>query len=316
MDVDVQQAALIARDDFAATVTGPIKIRSSPDGGLISGNVILNRSFFRFGQASATASLPDIKTREINRRADERPVRIRDRPWRFDLTADAPNRLRVEGMGLDSEWSANLKITGPVDNFAMVGTANLLRGNYTFAGRRFRLERGRIRFVGNQPVNPILDIEAEANLTGLNATINVTGTGNQPEIAFTSIPALPQDELLSRILFGASIANLSAPEAVQLAAAVASLNSSGGGLDPINQLRKAVGLDRLRILPSDTDAGSGTSIAAGKYLTRRIYVELITDGKGYSATQLEFQITRWLSILSTISTLGRQSANVRVSKDY
>ena len=316
MDVDVQQAALIARDDFAATVTGPIKIRSSADGGLISGNVILNRSFFRFGQASATASLPDIKTREINRRADERPVRIRDRPWRFDLTADAPNRLRVEGMGLDSEWSANLKITGPVDNFAMVGTANLLRGNYTFAGRRFRLERGRIRFVGNQPVNPILDIEAEANLTGLNATINVTGTGNQPEIAFTSIPALPQDELLSRVLFGASIANLSAPEAVQLAAAVASLNSSGGGIDPINQLRKAVGLDRLRILPSDTDAGSGTSIAAGKYLTRRIYVELITDGKGYSATQLEFQITRWLSILSTISTLGRQSANVRVSKDY
>ena len=69
-------------------------------------------------------------------------------------------------------------------------------------------------------------------------------------------------------------------------------------------------------MPSDTDTGSGTSIAAGKYITRRIYVELITDGKGYSATQLEFQITRWLSILSTISTLGRQSVNVRVSKDY
>mgnify|MGYP007008204938 FL=1 len=44
-------------------------------------------------------------------------------------------------------------------------------------------------------------------------------------------------------------------------------------------------------------------------------MKLITDGKGYSATQLEFQITRWLSILSTISTLGRQSANVRISKD-
>ena len=315
MDVNAEQAALIARDDFAATVTGPIKIRSSQEGGLISGNVTLNRSFFRFGQASAIANLPDIRTREINRRADERPVKVRSRPWRFALSADAPNRLRVEGLGLDSEWGANLKITGPVDNFTMVGDANLIRGNYTFAGRRFRLERGRIRFVGNQPVNPILDIEAEANLTGLNATINVTGTGNQPDIAFTSIPALPQDELLSRVLFGASIANLSAPEAVQLAAAVASLNS-GGGLDPINQLRKAVGLDRLRILPSDTDTGSGTSIAAGKYITRRAYVELSTDGKGYSATQLEFQITRWLSILSTISTLGRQSANVRISKDY
>ena len=43
---------------------------------------------------------------------------------------------------------------------------------------------------------------------------------------------------------------------------------------------------------------------------------MITDGRGYSATRLEYQITRWLSILSSISTLGRESVNVRVSKDY
>jgi translocation and assembly module TamB len=43
---------------------------------------------------------------------------------------------------------------------------------------------------------------------------------------------------------------------------------------------------------------------------------VITDGQGYSATRLEFQLTRWLALLSTISTIGRQSANVRVSKDY
>ncbi len=315
LDMNAQKARLIARDDFAATVTGPIQIRSSADGGLISGDLVLNRSFFQFGNASETVALPKIKITEINRRADERPAVIRSRPWRFALNAEAPDRLQVKGLGLDSEWRASLKVSGPVDNFAMTGSADLVRGNYTFAGRRFQLERGRIRFVGNQPPNPILDIEAEANLTGLNATINVTGRGNSPEIAFNSVPALPEDELLSRVLFGASISDLSAPEAVQLAAAVASLNS-GGGLDPINQLRKAVGLDRLRILPSDVDSGQGTSIAAGKYITRRAYVELITDGKGYSATTLEFQITRWLSILSSISTIGRQNVNVQVSKDY
>jgi translocation and assembly module TamB len=102
---------------------------------------------------------------------------------------------------------------------------------------------------------------------------------------------------------------------VQLAAAVASLQG-GGGLNPINALRSAIGLDRLRILPADTVTGQGTSIAAGKYLTRRTYVEIITDGRGYSATRAEFQVTRWLSILSTVSTIGRQSAAVRVSKDY
>ena len=197
------------------------------------------------------------------------------------------------------------------------GRADLVRGGYEFAGRRFDLDRGTIRFTGSTPVDPVLDITAQANIQGLNATISVTGTGQHPDIAFASVPALPQDELLSRLLFGTSITNLSAPEALQLAAAVASLQSGGGGgLNPINAIRRVAGLDRLRILPADVTTGQRTSVAAGKYIGRRTYVEVITDGQGYSATRVEFQITRWLSILSSLSTVGRQSANVRVSKDY
>ena len=124
----------------------------------------------------------------------------------------------------------------------------------------------------------------------------MTGRSQRPEIAFTSTPALPQDELLSRILFGTSITNLSAPEAVQLAAAVASLNDPRGGLDPINAVRRSIGLDRLRILPADVTQGIGTQLAAGKYFGRRVYVEVVTDGRGYSATTVEYQITRWLSL--------------------
>ena len=104
---------------------------------------------------------------------------------------------------------------------------------------------------------------------------------------------------------------------MQLAAAVAALQGGGGnGLNPINAVRRAAGLDRLRILPADPQTGQSTSVAAGKYITRRVYAEIITDGQGYSATRLEFQVSRWLSLLGSISTIGRQSANLRVSKDY
>ena len=86
--------------------------------------------------------------------------------------------------------------------------------------------------------------------------------------------------------------------------------------DPINAVRRAVGLDRLRIVPADVATGQKTAISAGKYIGRKLFVEVITDGQGYSATRVEYQITRWLSVLSSISTIGRTSANVRVSKDY
>jgi translocation and assembly module TamB len=315
--LQAERAELIARDDLAATVTGPIRIKSDADGGSITGDVALVRSRYRLGQTAAVVGVPRLEVEEINR-PDRQATRTAapTKPWQIKMRADANNRMMVEGLGIDSEWAADLRIDGTVVAPTITGTANLIRGGYEFAGRRFELQRGFIRFQGASPPNPILDILAQGDTQGLNANIRVTGTGLKPDIAFTSVPALPQDELLSRLLFGTSITNLSAAEAVQLASAVAAMRDGGNGLNPINALRKAVGLDRLRILPADTITGAKTSVAAGKFITRRTYVEIITDGQGYSATRAEFQITRWLSLLSTISTIGRQSATVRVSKDY
>lgn len=312
---NARNALLVNRDDFAATITGPLTISSNGLTGTLGGDVVLDKGRFRLGQFDAAQALPLINVREINRRADEAPRRERPAIWRYNVKARADNQMTVTGMGLNSEWGANITLTGTVDAPRLSGQADLVRGEYEFAGREFDLERGRITFRGESPPNPALDIAASANLTDLNATINVRGTGLQPEISFTSSPALPEDELLARLLFGSSITDISAPEAVQLAAALASLRG-GGGLDPINALRGAIGLDRLRIVEGNQTTGQGTSIAAGKYITRNTYVEIVTDGRGYSATQVEFQITRWLSLLSSLSTIGRQSANVRVSKDY
>jgi translocation and assembly module TamB len=42
----------------------------------------------------------------------------------------------------------------------------------------------------------------------------------------------------------------------------------------------------------------------------------VTDGRGYSATQIEYRITSWLALLGTVSTIGRDSVLVQVSRDY
>ena len=316
LEVRADHAVLIDRDDIGATVSGPLSFRSNGRGGVIAGDVTLDRSRYRLGQATAVTPLPRISVREVNTPETDVDDDAAPAPWTLDIHAHANGQLAVTGLGLESEWSADMKIGGQPDNPAITGVATLIRGKYEFAGRDFQLSRGVIRFDGEVPANPALDIEANADTTGLNASIRVTGVAQKPEITFASVPALPQDELLSRLLFGTSITNLSAPEALQLAAAVAALQNGDGGLNPINVVRRAAGLDRLRILPADPQTGQGTSIAAGKYVTRRLYAEIVTDGQGYSATRVEYLVTRWLSVLSSISTLGRTSANVRVSKDY
>ena len=315
LSFNANQALLLNRDDIAARVTGPVQIRSDGRAGTISGNFRLNRGLFRLGRASAAAAVPQLQVRD--RGLDPQDViEVADlHPWKLDMKV-AGSDLRVTGLGISSRWRTDLTVGGYADAPRFTGRAELVQGDYDFAGRNFKLDRGTIRFRGETPPDPQIDIHAEAQLQGLDASVRVTGTGLKPEITFASTPALPQDELLSRILFGTSITNLSAPEALQLASAVAALQSGSGSLDPINALRRAIGLDRLRIVPADVATGQKTAVAAGKYITRKLFVEVVTDGQGYSATRAEYQITRWLSILSTISTVGRSNAAVRVSKDY
>jgi translocation and assembly module TamB len=315
LNFNASQALLLNRDDVTARVTGPAQIRSDGQGGTISGDFKLNKGRFQLGKASAGSSVPQLNVREVGLQPEDVIEPSAMHPWKLNLKV-AGSDLQVIGLGLNSRWTTNLQVGGVADSPRFTGAAELIQGDYDFAGRRFRVDRGTIRFHGESPVNPQIDIRASAQVQGLDATILVGGSGLKPEITFASTPPLPQDELLSRILFGTSITNLSAPEALQLASAIAAFQSGSGSLDPINALRRAIGLDRLRIVPADVTTGQKTAIAAGKYITRKLFVEVVTDGQGYSATQVEYQMTRWLSLLSTVSTIGRSSASVRVSKDY
>ena len=308
-------ARLLDAAGLSATVTGPLRIVSNGLGGTIAGRVRVDRASWRLGTAADDLRLPRISTQEVNLPADRRRTVSSGRPWRYLIDATASSRIDVDGMGLDSEWSADIILRGTTEDPRIGGTAEVVRGDYTFAGTRFELTRGEIDFDENVPIDPRLDIRAETEANGVNVIISITGAATQPEIAFNSDPALPEEEILARLLFGGSITTLSATDALQLGAAVASLRG-GGGLDPINQLRSAIGLDRLRIVSADPALGRGTGVALGKNIGRRFYVEIVTDGKGYSATELEFRVTSWISLLASVSTVGRDSIVAEISRDY
>ncbi|GAA0284893.1 hypothetical protein GCM10009127_28180 [Alteraurantiacibacter aestuarii] len=319
--IDIRIAARNARildlPGTSATVTGPLRIVSSGVGGTIAGRLTVNEAEWQLGTTEAAVELPDIAIREINQPADLAPVTRQGRPWRYLIDATANRGIKVDGMGLESEWRGDLLLRGTTSDPRIGGEARIVprQGFYSFAGVRFEITRGRIDFDETVPPDPRLDLLAETDVNGIDVSVTVQGSASRPEISFNSVPALPEEELLARLLFGGSITDLSATDAVQLGAALASLRG-GGGIDPINQLRTAIGLDRLRIVPSDPALDRGTSVALGKNITRRAYVEIITDGQGYNATELEFRITSWLSLLGSISTVGRGGVSAEFSRDY
>jgi translocation and assembly module TamB len=314
LQAQLDNARLLDLPTLRGAATGPASVSYGRDGGLIAGDLVINSARYQLG-ATAEELVAELKVREVGRPAG-RPAPARmaapDLPWRLDVKARGDDRLEVTGLGLDSMWRADLRITGTAEAPRIMGTARVIRGEYDFAGRSFRLRRGEVRFQGEQPINPVVAIEATAEVQGLTARITISGQALQPDIAFASTPELPQDEVLSRLLFGSSVTDLSATEALQLAAALAQLQGGGGGLNPLGAIRKATGLDRLRLGASE----EGASVMAGKYLSDRIYVEVGTDTRGNALTQVEIALTRALSILSRVETTGRNRVAVRWSKDY
>jgi translocation and assembly module TamB len=313
-------ARLARSESLGATATGKITITKTPDVQKIEGRLTIPRANYEIIRQGA-AEVPELTgvRRKSEMAANGEPQAKPHRAFSnfdLDLRIRADNQLFVSGMGLESEWSARVNVGGTTMAPDIRGTMEIVRGTYSFASRRFEISRGFIRFQGSTLANPSIDISANTTAEGVTAILNIGGTALLPQIAFTSTPSLPQEEVLSRLFFGTNVTNLSATEAIQLAAALNSLRATGGGLNPLGQLKSATGIDRLRILGADDTTGRGTSLAAGKYITNDIYVEIITDARGFTATQLEISLSRALSLLSQTGSFGGSSVSLRYSKDY
>ncbi|WP_425230319.1 translocation/assembly module TamB domain-containing protein [Sphingomonas sp.] len=318
----LNNAQLARSDALAATTTGTIHVTNGRNGGLIEGELQVPNARYAIIRQGA-AEVPELTG--VRRRSDIRTPRFTDRAatappvgnFRLDLHITAPNQIFVSGMGLDSEWRMDLRVGGTSAAPAVTGGLDIVKGSYSFAGKRFDVTRGQVRLRGGALADPAIDIQATTSTNGITAVIAITGTGEHPQIAFTSTPALPQDEVLSRLLFGTNPSNLSATEAIQLAAALNSLRGSGGGgLNPLGRLRSATGFDRLRIVSPSETGGRGSALAAGKYITDNIYVEVVTDARGYTATQLEIALTKALSLLTSAGGSGGTDVRLRYSRDY
>jgi translocation and assembly module TamB len=328
IDARLDNARLARSDDISATATGNVQLRNSrAEPALVRGTLELGETRYQIIRQGA-AQIPQLAG--VRRRGEPLPdpraqqeaaARSVPNAWNLDLRLAADNRVFVSGMGLESEWATDLRVRGTTAAPQMSGIVNLVRGTLSVAGRRFTLDQqSNITFpdTGSTQINPLIDIRAVADIEDVEVEIRIGGSAYNPQIAFASTPNLPQEEVVSRILFGSSVTEISALQAIQLAASLNSLRGGSGGLDPLGALRNATGIDRLRILGEDDTTGRGTALAAGFYLSDDIYIEIITDAQGFTATQLEIALSRSLSLLTQFST-GQgagNSVNLRYSRDY
>ena len=299
LTINLDQAVYVDGNTVTSTADGRLTLTGQLlNGPTLAGTINLSRTSITLSESQpASLQALDIQHRNappavLRQQRDQQPAegRASSAPIVLDLTISSPNQTFVRGRGIDAELGGTIALTGTAAAPVVSGAFELRRGRMQILTRRLEITEATITFGGD--LVPLLDLEATTNSGNATIIIRLTGLASNPQVSFTSTPALPQDEILAQLIFGQSLSRLSPLQIAQLADAAAQL-AGGRGTSLFQSLRSTLGIDDLDI---STDETGGTSISAGKYLNERTYIELQQSGTGGARAIINLDIGRGLKL--------------------
>jgi translocation and assembly module TamB len=299
LTIALDQAVYVDGNTVTSTANGQLTLAGQLlNGPRLGGNINLSRTSVTLSE-SRPASLRelDIEHRHappviLRQQREQAPAegRSSSAPIALDLTISSPSQTFVRGRGIDAELGGTITLTGTAATPVVSGAFELRRGRMQILTKRLNITRATITFGGD--LVPLLDLEATTSSGNTTIVILLTGLASNPQVSFSSTPALPQDEILAQLIFGQSMSRLSALQIAQLADAAAQL-AGGRGTSLFQSLRSTLGIDDLDI---STDETGGTSVSAGKYLNDRTYIELQQSGSGGAKAVINLDIGRGVKL--------------------
>ena len=271
----LEHLTLINLDWLLLKSKGDIEINGNRKGACIKGDVDVEKA-----QISIPEKLPhpilELPIKMINVNKSNNSDVLLYNPKKFydlnlDLNINTKENIYVQGRGLDSEWEGNFELKGNAFNPFIYGKLELVKGVFIFAGREFVLNKGEVSFLGknNEDNLPNIYVEAKTNQQGTTIIATLKGPINKPSLAFTSNPPLPESAVMSLLLFGQDISDLSNTQITQLTRAMSAFSTNSSVLE---STRKVIGIDRLAIVPSSSDQQDKMALQVGKYITKGVLV--------------------------------------------
>lgn len=227
----------------------------------------------------------------------------------LDISLIAENKVFARGRGLQAELGGNILVRGTTANVVPSGQVELIRGTFDILGSRLALTEGRVTLQGN--LLPYIEFQATTSTSDGQATLEVSGPLDAPEIEVTSVPERPTEEALAMLIFGNRFSELSPLKIAQLALQIAQLNGSGDGAT--EKAREGAGLDALDI---GTDSGGAGALGAGGYIADNVYTDVTVNTQGESELNLNLDVTDNLTLKGMVDNTGDTGIGIFFERDY
>jgi len=240
-----------------------------------------------------------------------------ERTFDLDVNLVIPSGLWIRGRGLDVELAGDLELVQKGPYPTVTGTLEALRGRLLFLGRTFFVERGTVIFYGEDEIDPSLDLLLTTHVESMLIRILFQGTAKKPEITLQSEPEMTEGDIMSVLLFGRTLDELSSDQTGFLQKRAADVAASLGTSQLEARLSRQLGVDMVTI--GKGKGGNGkTSLIVGKYLSRNVLLkyEQALEESSVFFINLEYFLTRHLKLETLIGRQSQSALEVNWSKDY
>ncbi len=325
----------LRRSDASLTASGSTTITGAATAPIVVARLTVDKAeiFIPDPPPSAAKKIPvtviDSSTGAVLQRPEEAMASSGGGAATLDIAVHVPGRTFVRGRGLDSEWQGDVQVRGTSAAPEVTGALKVVKGKFSFFGKDMALSRGTVTFTGGHKIEPVIDVLADTTTSDATFHVGATGTPADLKITLSSEPAMPQDEILSRLIFGREMTKLNPAQGVQLAQAAATLSSGGPGM--LDKVRHKLGLDVLNIgsmdqndslQPSrrtDSTGGNGgmtnTGVSGGKYIASGIYVGAEQGLSGETRSKVEIEVLPHVNVESSAGTRS-EGMGVNWKMDY
>jgi translocation and assembly module TamB len=203
-----------------------------------------------------------------------------------DISVRVPRNAWLKGQDVSAEIAGDIAIRKEAgESFVLIGPLSILRGNFYFMGKSFRLTEGDVEFLGLKDINPNLSIETQTRIKSVTIIATIHGSAQEMMIDLSSDPAMDESDIISYLVFGRGAADLSGNQAFSVEKTALSYTSGLLAAELRTLLGDAAFIDTFSI-----DAGSGDrsfgAVTLGKYITPEIF---ISHRQGLSENEPSYQ---------------------------
>ncbi len=237
--------------DFSFVFNSDLSLSGTSQRSLLTGSVNVVRASF-----TPRADLAEFFTQSI--RPGQAPAASNEylRGMQLDVQINNDPGLQVQtSLTRDILAEADLHLRGSALRPVLLGTISVNQGEVQVLGTRYSVNRGEIRFLNPQKIEPVFDLDLETRARGITVNIAFAGTPSKVDVTYRSDPPLQTQEIISLLAVGrdpgAATGRLTNPANPNASAQLgASVISEAVSAQLGSRLQRFFGITRVKIDPS------------------------------------------------------------------